>query len=152
MSETTIERLTELAKEIQREVRVLSNQTAVTEQSDQPDDEEDGTEKALRVALATIANRRSRAEHFHHHDIFGEPAWDMLLDLYVHQVRRQRVSKKSAAIGSNVAPTTALRWMNALKEENLIKYEDDQFDHRRKFVYLTKLGFSTMTKYLNSIE
>ena len=43
-------------------------------------------------------------------DLFGEPAWDILVDLFIHQSRGKRVSVTSSCIASRVPPTTALRF------------------------------------------
>lgn len=108
-------------------------------------------EIAYHAAMQCIANRLARHKHFRDRDIFGEPAWDILLDLYVQDFRQKKVSIKSATIGSGVPATTALRWLSALEEMALISSYTAPGDQRRRFVRLTPEGYESMTKYLNEI-
>jgi hypothetical protein len=103
------------------------------------------------TAKRILKNRRSRGVHFGEPEIFGEPAWDILLDLYVHQIQNDEVSVKSASIGSGAPATTALRWINILEDKKLIVSELDLTDHRRRLVRLTAEGFESMTRYLELI-
>ena len=70
-------------------------------------------------------------------ELFADPAWDMLLDLYASEFERQRVSISSACIAAAVPATTALRWLARLEELALIERQDDPHDSRRSFVRLT---------------
>lgn len=98
-------------------------------------------EKAYRL-------RRRRDAIIARSDLFGEPAWDILLDLYVAHGRGKRVSVSSACIGSAAPPTTGLRWLAILQEEGLITRDGDPRDHRRIIVSLTAEGRQRMESYL----
>src|SRR5690606_24209072 len=52
-------------------------------------------------------------------DLFADPAWDMLLDLFAARLEQERVSVSSLCIASAVPPTTALRWIRTLTEKGL---------------------------------
>lgn len=106
---------------------------------------------ALQAAMRALAHRRLRDSHFEERDIFGEPAWDILLDLYVHHEKRVDVSVTSACIASAVPATTGLRWLNLLKDQGLLFIEPDPNDNRRRFVRLTPEGYECMTQYLNQV-
>ena len=67
---------------------------------------------ALTLAREFYAGRRRRARYLSV-DLFGEPTWDILLDLYVAAREGRRVPTTSACIGAHVPPTTALRWLLA---------------------------------------
>lgn len=69
--------------------------------------------------------------------LFGEPAWDMLLDLYIHQAKGLATSVTSACIGSHAPPTTALRYVEVLHEQGWIEKIPDDSDRRRSFLALT---------------
>lgn len=103
------------------------------------------------AALEIIEQRRMRSAIFGERDIFGEPAWDILLDLYVNQIRQLSVSVKSASIASGKPASTGLRWLNILGEEGLICSEDDPRDHRRRFVRLTPEGCASMNRYFDKV-
>lgn len=97
-----------------------------------------------------IKNRRLRAEIFGD-GLFGEPAWDMLLDLCASSVEHKRVSVTSLCIASGVPPTTALRWINVLVEEGIFVRIDDKVDRRRSYVDLTDKGRNLAARYFASI-
>lgn len=99
-----------------------------------------------RLATEEYQFRRKRTAHLNA-DLFGEPAWDMLLDLVVHRVRQKRVSVTSLCIASAVPPTTALRWIKFLQERGLVKREESNTDKRVAFVRLTDEGWLGMGNY-----
>lgn len=99
---------------------------------------------ALAMAREIYAGRRRR-ERFLAADLFGEPTWDILLDLYIAAGEGRRVPTTSACIGANVPPTTALRWLRILEARALVEREDDGRDGRRTFVCLTARGTAAMT-------
>ena len=98
-----------------------------------------------------IEHRRRRQQHFWG-DLFGEPAWDMILDLTLAQIENRRVSVTSLCIASGVAPTTALRWINTLINEGVFRRQDDEIDRRRTFVSLTDAGLLSVAKYFSDIH
>lgn len=70
-------------------------------------------------------------------DIFGEPAWDMLLDLYIALHEGKHVTVSNACASSGAATTTGLRWVATLAERGLVERIPDPNDGRRFFVQLT---------------
>ena len=103
---------------------------------------------ALTLARHAYALRRQRAAIFGTSDLFGEPAWDILLDLYIAQGESKAVSVSSACIGSASPPTTGLRWLAVLTEQGLIGRTADEQDHRRVMVHLTARGIAAMEQFL----
>jgi len=95
---------------------------------------------------STIKSRRLRNDVFGE-NLFGEPAWDMLLDLYASHLEQKRVSVSSLQIASAVPGTTALRWMTRLETKGLIMRHSDPFDARRVFVELSAEGLQLMERY-----
>src|SRR3546814_14216668 len=70
-------------------------------------------------------------------DLFADPAWDMLLDLYLAAERNTRpVSISSLCIASAVPATTALRWIKTFEDLQLISRRADPSDGRRIFIQL----------------
>lgn len=98
---------------------------------------------ALAVAREFYQGRRRRARYLSA-DLFGEPTWDILLDLYVAAKEDRRVPTTSACIGAHVPPTTALRWLRILEARGLVEREDDGRDGRRTFVRLSTRGMAAM--------
>lgn len=103
----------------------------------------------VELARQTYADRRRRPKIFSNDDLFGEPAWDILLDLFIAAKERRRVSVTSACIGSAVPSTTALRWITILEREGLLLREADPADARRIYVKLTARGYAAMVEYFS---
>lgn len=96
------------------------------------------------VAARNAYAGRRRRERFLAADLFGEPTWDILLDLYIAAGEGRSVPTTSACIGAHVPPTTALRWLRVLEARGLVEREDDGADGRRTFVCLTSQGIEAM--------
>lgn len=106
------------------------------------------------VALArkAYAMRRKRQAIFGNPDLFGEPAWDILLDLFIAQGEGKSVSVSSACIGSAAPATTGLRWLGVLADEGLVVRENDPADHRRVLVRLTPAGTTAMERFFDGMD
>lgn len=103
------------------------------------------------LARAAYRERRRRADAFQDAALFGEPAWDIMLDLFIAAKERKRLPVTSACIGAAVPATTALRWLTVLEEKSLIVRENDTADARRVFVRLSSDGYEKMVTYFASI-
>lgn len=102
-------------------------------------------------ALALYRARRARAASFGGHgDLFGEPAWDILLDLFIAREAGRRVSVSSACIAADVPATTALRWLSALEQRGLVERQADPIDGRRVHVGLSEAAVIMMERWLAS--
>ena len=106
----------------------------------------------LALARQAYALRRKRAAIFGNPDLFGEPAWDILLDLYIAHAEGKPVSVSSACIGSAAPPTTGLRWLGVLAEEGLLQRENDPDDNRRVMVRLSPAGITAMERFFDAAE
>lgn len=104
----------------------------------------------VELARQTYDDRRRRTKIFGSEDLFGEPAWDILLDLFIAAKERRRVSVTSACIGSAVPSTTALRWITILEKQGLLVREADPGDARRVYVKLSARGYAAMLEYFAS--
>jgi len=104
--------------------------------------------KRLQLAAKAEYEARGLRTAFFGDEFFGEPAWDILLDLYIQQTQSNRTSVTSACIAARVPSTTALRWVGLLHHAGLICRQPDPEDCRRSFLELTVKGFSKMEAYL----
>lgn len=93
-----------------------------------------------------IRGRRLR-EHLWPSDLFADPAWDMMLDLYRAELSGVCVSVTSLSIAAAVPATTALRWIKTMEKEGLIVRRPDPHDGRRVFVELSAESSEKMTKF-----
>ena len=97
-----------------------------------------------------IRVRRLR-DRFFGEEMFADPAWDMLLDLFAAELEDSRVSVSSLCIAAAVPPTTALRWITNMTEAGLLQREADPGDRRRAFIVLTPKAGRAMREYFNAL-
>lgn len=107
-------------------------------------------ESTADIARRIMERRRARLT-FLPPEFFGEPAWDMLLDLFVADREAKRISISSACIASGVAATTALRWLSRLEALDMVERNSDANDRRRIFVRITPLARQAIDDWLTRI-
>ena len=101
----------------------------------------------LGKAKQLIVSRRRRQDIFGK-TMFGEPAWDMLLLLYARDASaRQTIGRLSDLSGTT--KSTALRWIDYLEQEQLVRREAHPTDRRAAFVQLTQRGRDAVELYLS---
>ncbi len=110
-----------------------------------------GSTDYLTIARKLYHIRRKRVAIFGSIELFGEPAWDLLLDLYIAHATGSELSVSSACIGAAVPATTALRYLGILQREGLILREQDPRDQRRINVRLSRFGIERMEAYFSEI-
>ncbi|WP_260923499.1 winged helix DNA-binding protein [Novosphingobium sp. 9] len=136
----------------QTEPVMLAAATPPLLRSGTPAKTEAGQDHPIWVELArqTYDDRRRRTKIFQSESLFGEPAWDILLDLFIAIKERRRVSVTSACIGSAVPSTTALRWITILEKQGFLVREADPGDARRVYVKLSAKGYAAMLEYFSA--
>ncbi|UVO49079.1 hypothetical protein M0208_00520 [Sphingomonas sp. SUN019] len=108
---------------------------------------------SLSMAEALFAERRRRDSVFNQQTyLLGEPAWDILLFLYIGRQRGWAVSVAHAARATGAASTTALRWIARLEGDNMVQREIDPFDRRRVLLRLTDGAASLLDTYVDSLR
>lgn len=85
-------------------------------------------------------------------DLFADPAWDILLDLFHSEMSQKPVSVSSLCTASAVPATTALRWIKTMTERGLITRRGDTKDARRVFVELSPSTSEAMCRYFDAIS
>lgn len=83
-------------------------------------------------------------------DLFSDPCWEMLLDLYEARLGGSDVSVTSLGATSGVPMTTALRRIEALQAHGLIVRVEDEDDQRRTNVRLTNVGIEAVEKFFGA--
>jgi DNA-binding MarR family transcriptional regulator len=95
-----------------------------------------------------VQARRDRSALFGP-ELLGEPAWDILLELYVAELDRQKVLVSKVGKSSGIAETTALRWLDRLENDGWLTRVPDPSRGRRVFVMLTGRGSVAMQVYVD---
>jgi hypothetical protein len=105
----------------------------------------------VELARQIYGARRKRSVLTEWAEFFGEPAWDLMLDLFIAAHEGRDVSISSACIAAEVPKTTALRWLNVLEKEGIIVRDGDRHDHRRSMVRISTKAFAEIARYLRHI-
>lgn len=96
-------------------------------------------------------NRRQRRRYFPV-ELFAEPAWDLLLDLFQARLEEKMITVTSACIAADVPPTTALRWLGVLEQHGLVERSRNLSDQRSIWVRLTDSGMAAMVQYTEGCQ
>ena len=98
-------------------------------------------------AQELLAMRRARRKFFPP-DLFHEPAWEMLLALFIVYETDHSMNVKQLVGCSDAPATTSQRWIDHLHKSGLINRVTDSEDRRRIDISLSERGYDAMTKYL----
>lgn len=145
--------LQQLSEEAARIASVLASMTA-EEGSGDPNGRQEGGEgcDVDPVFVRSIIRARRMRDQFFQAELFADPAFDMLLDLYAARLEGNRVAVSSLCIAAAVPATTALRWIKALTDKGLFVRKADPQDGRRVYIGLSDEAAVAMGRYLASVE
>jgi hypothetical protein len=89
-----------------------------------------------------------RREAFLGEGLFGDPAWNIMLDLFITEAEGGVLSVSALCIGARAPTTTALRYIALLAQEGLVVRTADARDARRSHVRRSPSGWSAMQRLL----
>jgi hypothetical protein len=72
-----------------------------------------------RLAMTVLQLRRSRSD-FLPKDLFSDPAWDLLLELFVADARGQRLTASTVCERYGISPNVMSRWLIHLTRLDLL--------------------------------
>jgi hypothetical protein len=136
----TAQHIAALSQEAQRIADTLA-QLALAADSDAE------TPVNAQLVRRLIKLRRDRDRHLPA-ELFGDPAWDMLLDLTAAHMEQVDVPVSSLCLAAAVPTTTALRWVRSLSEAGIFVRRTDPGDARRSFIGLSDQAQGAMTGWL----
>jgi hypothetical protein len=125
--------------------RVAELETRTRDSADAPRSLGFSDDKLATIATSIYRTRQQRARYFDA-ALFGEPAWDMLLDLFIARVRGARVSTTSLCLAAKVPQATGLRWVGELVKAGLARRYRAPDDARLKLVEISNEGFRLMRR------
>jgi DNA-binding MarR family transcriptional regulator len=143
------ERLLELSDQVSRIASSLARLSAHA--VPEPIAAEAAPAIAPQTVRAVLRARRLRARYFDE-ELFADPAWDMMLDLFEAELSQRRVSVSSLCVAAAVPATTALRWLKSMVEKDLLVRRADPFDARRVYVELSPNASEALRRYFAEIE
>jgi DNA-binding MarR family transcriptional regulator len=110
------------------------------------------------MARTLLALRKRRAQYLYR-AMFGEPAYDMLLGLYVAESDEQPITAARLAHIAGVAQSSAARWIEYLVAKDLIHRERHPSHKRASILKLSSKGrdalngmFATMCEALCDVR
>jgi DNA-binding MarR family transcriptional regulator len=104
-----------------------------------------------REAVVWVIKARRMRERFLPQDLFADPAWDVLLDLFQAELSRFPISVSAVCQGVGAPPTTALRYIKTMTEQGLIIRKPDPFDGRRVFLELSPETSAALRRYFADV-
>jgi CheY-like chemotaxis protein len=102
------------------------------------------------MALKRLKEMRRLRSRFFPSDLFADPCWEMLLDLYDSSLAGAEITVSSLGIASGVPATTALRRMDTLQSHEMIVRLEDPKDKRRTIVKLTAAGLAAVDRFFET--
>jgi DNA-binding MarR family transcriptional regulator len=98
-----------------------------------------------------LFHERKVRQRFFSKAMFSEPAWDMLLALYIADAvgTKQTVSRLASLIYTPM--TTTMRWLNYLEKERFVLRSEHPSDNRQMLITLTDAGRSAIEDYFRVI-
>lgn len=93
--------------------------------------------RALNNAKQAVSRRKFRRQLLGSPHLFGEPAWDMLIELFIHACECKRVSMSELCLITDIPASSALRLVHRLRDKQMVVLVPDVTDGRRHFVELT---------------
>lgn len=107
---------------------------------------------AMLIARAReiLAHRKMR-RRFLPAELFHEPAWDMLIALFISHDDRRPTNVKALVAMADAPVTTSQRWIEHLHKLKLIDRVIDPVDRRRVEISLSNAGYEAVKAYLHAI-
>ena len=91
---------------------------------------------AVQRARKLYQSRRKREALFGP-ELFQDPSWDIMLDLFIAREEHRPIGISSACLASAAPPTTGLRHLNALIDRGVVVRSASRADGRVSFVALS---------------
>lgn len=112
--------------------------------------EDGGPVGRKRAALSELKTMRRLRSQYFPAELFSDPCWEMLLDLYDAALVGAEVTVTSLGAASGVPQTTALRRMETLQAHHLIVRTEDKADKRRTIIKLSDAGMHAVENFFET--
>lgn len=100
----------------------------------------------------SLLDQRRRREQFLPAELFGEPAWDILLILFWARHSQRRLSVSAVCTSSGAPSTTALRYIEHLHRTGLIAKQRHPTDRRVSWLSLADEADCKIGQYLDRVR
>lgn len=103
---------------------------------------------SLDIVAEQLLQQRHARSRFLPPSLFHEPAWEILLSLFVAQRRGKTLNVKHLVEEVDAPVTTSQRWIDTLAHMKLIQRFTDANDRRRIELSLSDTAMSALERYL----
>lgn len=143
------ERPLPLKKTVRQIVESLANISLAKAPSD-PDQPPSGDQISQDFIRGVIWAWQSRVDYLPP-ELLSDPAWVMLLELLQGELAGNRVSMSRVCQASGVPDSTAIRWLKALGQHDLVIRRSDPDDAGDEIVELTSKGSAALRRYFRDV-
>lgn len=133
-----------------RQMRLRAKEVAPPPASKPKPAEDSGPVARKRAALSELKTMRRLRSQYFPAELFSDPCWEMLLDLYDAALAGAEVTVTSLGAASGVPQTTALRRMETLQAHHLIVRAEDRADKRRTIIKLSDAGMRAVENFFET--
>ena len=103
------------------------------EEGEEKEEEEDAA-RILENARCALRRRMLRRQLLGSPELFGEPAWDMLLDLFIHECEARPLAMSSLCISAEMPTSSAMKLIQRLCDAEILERIPDPHDGRRSLM------------------
>ena len=107
-----------------------------------------GVDQALVRRTQTARRLRST---FLSAELFTDPAWDMLLELFARELGEESISASEICAVAGVGASSARRWLEALEEKGLIERASQARNDNDDWIKLSAKGSAQMQRYFAAV-
>ncbi|MDM7957530.1 MarR family winged helix-turn-helix transcriptional regulator [Blastomonas sp.] len=84
--------------------------------------------------------------------LWSDPAWDILLELFVGHVKGKNITVTSACLAARRPSTTSLRYIDRMLQEGLLQRERDPIDNRKINLRITDQAFRAVSDWVDALR
>jgi DNA-binding MarR family transcriptional regulator len=106
---------------------------------------------AAQIVSQIICARRARTGLFRP-ELFSDPAWDMLLVLFLAKAREQLMTVLELAEATATPVSTTVRWVDLLKRDGLVERDPDPAAARNDGAELSVRGTAAIYQWLEDCK
>lgn len=107
---------------------------------------------SLTARAGALLQQRQARQSFLPRSLFHEPAWELLLALYVARDADRPINVKHLVALVDAPITTSQRWIDQLAHMKLIHRVENAADRRRVEISLTDRAIDSIERYLESLQ
>lgn len=111
----------------------------------------DDFEAAAKELLSLLLLVYRERERLMHKSIFGDPPWEISLELMKMSLAGKAIPVSSACTASSAPLTTSLRWVRNMEKLGLVQRWNDPGDKRRDLIELSDEYSTEISDFLQSI-